>query len=78
MDVSGRSIATGSLLEPMFPARNKLEEPEAPGADEAVHETFAVDKIAIADRCREGLVELLLSFEVPSFEEVFVVDLWAG
>jgi hypothetical protein len=78
MNVSSRSIATGSLLEPVFPTRKELEKPEAPVADEAVHGTLAVHEIAIVDGRGKGFVELLLSFEIPSFEELFVVDLWAG
>lgn len=78
MGVSSWSIATGSLLEPVFPARKELEEPQAPVANEAVHGTFAVYEISIVDGRSEGFVELLLSFEVPSFEESFVVDLPAG
>ena len=78
MDVSSRSVAAGSLLKPVFPARKELEEPEAPVADEAVRETFAVHEIPIVDSRGQGFVELLLSFEIPSFEELLVVDLWAG
>jgi hypothetical protein len=33
----------------MLPARNELEEPETPVADEEVHETTSIDEIAVVD-----------------------------
>ena len=43
------SFARRAPFQPVFPARNELEKPEAPVADEDLCETFTLDEISAVD-----------------------------